>query len=460
MAVAYSGGRDSTALLHATLVQARDVGVQVLALHVHHGLSPNADAWLAHCERQCRRWARRGDAVTFVAHRLADKPAPGESVEAWAREARYKTLRAMAVARGAAVVLLAHHQRDQAETLLLQALRGAGVAGLSGMPSEVVRDGITWLRPWLGTPREVIEAYVRRHRLSFIDDDSNSDPRFARNRLRLQVWPALTGAFPHADASLAAAAAWAQEATAALHELAAIDLATVASTSGAPTSASPTTDALTTDAHGPNTLDIDAWLRLSDVRRSNALREWLRRSLGRPAEAALVTRLLTELSACRNAQWQAGGSELRSHKGQLICRPAPGAGAPAATRETVLSVRRAGAHALPGWGGSLRIERVSEGGVPLAWLACLDLLPRSGAERFQAGIGRPPRSLKLQFQAAGVPAWERDGPLVYSGGQLVFVPGLGLDARVIGLPGQALVSLRWVRRGVLPVATGRAKPTG
>ncbi len=460
MAVAYSGGRDSTALLHATLAQARAMGVQVLALHVHHGLSPNADAWLAHCERQCRRWARRGDAITFVAHRLADKPAPGESVEAWARQARYAALRTLAIEGGAAVVLLGHHQRDQAETLLLQALRGAGVAGLSGMPREVTRDGITWLRPWLGTPREVIDAYVRRHRLSFIDDDSNSDPRFARNRLRLQVWPALTGAFAHADASLAAAAAWAQEATAALHELAAIDLATVAPTTCAPTSASSSTDALTTDAHGPNTLDIDAWLQLSDARRSNALREWLRRSLGRPAEAALVTRLLAELPACRSAQWQAGGSELRSHKGLLICRSVPGAAASAASREVVLSVHRAGTHVLPGWGGSLRVERVSEGGVPLAWLAHLDLQPRSGAERFQAGIGRPPRSLKLQFQAAGVPAWERDGPLVYSGGQLVFVPGLGLDARVVGLPGQALVTLNWVPTGTACESTDRAKPSG
>jgi len=81
--------------------------------------------------------------------------------------------------------------------------------------------------------------------------------------------------------------------------------------------------------------------------------------------------------------------------------------------------------------------------VPLAWLGHVELRARSGGEQFQAGIGRPPRSLKKQYQAQGVPAWERDGPLLYSGGQLVFVPGLGLDARVIGLPGQPLVSLRW-----------------
>jgi tRNA(Ile)-lysidine synthase len=92
----------------------------------------------------------------------------------------------------------------------------------------------------------------------------------------------------------------------------------------------------------------------------------------------------------------------------------------------------------------MRVEHVREGGVPLAWLAHLELRKRSGGEQFQAGIGRPPRSLKKQFQDAGVPMWERAGPLVYSGGQLVFVPGLGLDSRVIGLPGQALAKLTWL----------------
>ena len=455
VAVAYSGGRDSTALLHATLAQAREIGVQVLALHVHHGLSSQADAWLAHCDAQCRRWAARGAVLAFQSHRLTAKPATGESVEAWARQERYQALRSMAIEHGVAVVLLAHHRRDQAETVLLQALRGAGVAGLSGMPREVQRDGVTWLRPWLGMPRDAIEGYVRRHRLRFIDDDSNGDARFARNRLRLQVWPALAGAFPQAEASLAAASAWAQEATAALRELAAIDLATIAPTAGSPTASAPTNH-----MHGPSPLDIDAWLRLSEARRSNALREWLRCGLGRPAEAMLVKRLLAELPACRSAQWQAGSSELRSHKGLLICRRVPGAATSCATRETAMSVHRAGTHALPGWGGSLRVERVSAGGVPMAWLARLDLQPRSGAERFQAGIGRPPRSLKLQFQAAGVPAWERDGPLVFSGGQLVFVPGLGLDARVVGLPGQALVTLRWVSQRAPGEPTRRAKPKG
>ena len=423
VAVAYSGGRDSTALLHAAIAAAAPLGIEVLALHVHHGLSANADAWLVHCEAQCQRWSRAGRRVEFVGHRLTDRPARGESVEAWARQARYHALCTVALAQGASLVLLAHHRRDQAETVLLQALRGAGLAGLSGMPRSVQRDGITWQRPWLDQPRAAIDAYTRRHRLQHIDDDSNADPRFARNRLRLQVWPALVGAFEHADAALATTAVWAQQANAALAELAALDLAHVAA---------------------PEGLQVRAWVELSAARRSNVLRAWIKAQQGASAPASLIERLCDELPKLRSARWPSGAAELRLHRGVLRCDLRPASTPAQAPRETQLSVRRAGSYALPGWSGSLQVERVRDGGVPLAWLAHLELRARAGAEQFQSGMGRPPRSLKKQYQDAGVPQWERVGPLVYSGGQLVFVPGLGVDARVIGLPGQALVNLRWL----------------
>lgn len=416
-------------MLHATLAGATRLGVDVLALHVHHGLSRNADAWLAHCEDQCRRWARRHPNLQLVSHRLTARPAEGESVEAWARRARYRVLREMALGQQVDVVLLAHHRRDQAETLLLQALRGAGVAGLSGMPRRVLRDGIEWQRPWLHQPREAIDAYVRRHRLKHIDDESNADTRFARNRLRHDVWPSLAKAFPHAEAALSTAADWAQEASAALEELARIDLVRVA------------VEVPSGTAIG---LALSPWLELSVPRRSNVLRAWLKARLGAPAAASLVTRLMAELPAVRSARWPVASGELQLHKAVLQHRASQPQPAPRVAREATLSVRCAGTFALPGWGGRLQVTRVTEGGVPLAWLAHLDLKPREGAEQFQAGMARPPRSLKKQFQSMGVPAWDRDGPLVYSGGQLVFVPGLGMDARVTGLPGQALVSLRWL----------------
>ncbi len=423
--MAYSAGRDSTALLHATARAAAEQGAQVVALHVHHGLSPHADEWLAHAQTQCALWAKQGLPVRLLSHRLNSKPAKGESIEAWARQARYRALRLMAAEAGAAVVLLAHHRRDQAETLLLQALRGAGVAGLAGMPRASERDGITWLRPWLSHSRDSIEAYVRLHRLRYVDDDSNADARFARNRLRLQVWPGLSAAFPQAEASLADAAAWAGEASACLADLASLDLAQVSSTAG---------------------LKVKAWCGLSAPRRSNALRAWLKVQTTRAAPASLVLRLQQELPSTGSAQWELPGGVLRRYRGHLryeISPISPSTHEAEKARAGTLSILRAGRFALTGWGGVLVAKRVKDGGVPLAWLAHLELRERAGGERFQAGIARPARSLKKQYQSAEVPAWEREGPLVYSGGQLVFVPGLGLDARVLALPGQAQMSLHW-----------------
>lgn len=209
VAVAYSGGRDSTALLHATARAASQTGglLCVHALHVHHGLSVHADAWLRHGRETCRRWAARGLPVQFHAERVRVALDGGASIEAAAREARYAALARMARAAGCDTVLLAHHREDQAETVLLQALRGAAAAGLAAMPRGIERDGLTWIRPWLAQPRAAIEAYVRRHRLAWIDDDSNTDTRYARNRLRHEVWPTLLQAFPQAPQVLGTLAA-------------------------------------------------------------------------------------------------------------------------------------------------------------------------------------------------------------------------------------------------------------
>ncbi len=421
VAVAYSGGRDSTALLHATLAAAAPLGLRVHAFHIHHGLSPQAEAWLEACRDQCSRWTKRGWLVSFAAERLAGRPRRGDSIEAWAREQRYEALRRLAQVHGVGLVLLAQHRLDQAETFLLQALRGAGVNGLAGMPRIVQRDAITWARPWLDQPREAIEAYVRTYRLRFVDDDSNADTRFARNRLRLQVWPALARAFTNADAALAQSATWAQQAQACLNELADIDLQAVASDRG---------------------LELRAWRELSEGRRSNALRAWFTQQSGQASPASLASRLLIELLRTGSATWPCPGGKLHSYRGVLTYRRghAPLAEVP---REAQLSVRRAGLYKLPGWAGELHVQRTAQGGVPLAWLGQLELRERSGGEQFQAGVGRPPRSLKKQYQSAGLAAWYRDGPLLFSGGQLVFVPGLGIDSRVLALPGQAQVALQW-----------------
>ena len=322
--VAFSGGLDSTALLHATVAAAAPLGVEVVALHVHHGLSPGADRWLQHARALCLRWARRGRPVAFAATNLEAKPGAGDSVEAWARDARYRALGRMAGAHGIDLVLLAHHRRDQAETFLLQGLRGGGVAALSAMPRAIRRQGITWARPWVALTREAIEAYARRHRLAHIEDDSNADPRFARNRLRLSVWPALTTAFPSAEVALAAAAGWAQEATALLAEIGEADLAA------------------TTDL---GSLDIALWRSLSPPRQSNLLRAWLRRAGGTVPPASLIERLMREVPERGARRWPLGRGELRSHRGRLRYErgeAAPGPAGSTAERNAVAVPRTGG----------------------------------------------------------------------------------------------------------------------
>jgi tRNA(Ile)-lysidine synthase len=425
VAVAYSGGRDSTALLHATRAAAGDLGIAVVALHVHHGLSPYAESWLAHCERQCQQWTARGTAVRFAATRLSGRPPRGMSVEAWARRERYAALRAMALAHGASLILLAHHEQDQAETFLLQALRGGGIAGLAAMPRIVAREGLTWARPWLRVPAGEVAAYVRRHRLRHIDDDSNADPRFARNRLRLTVWPALQREFPQVSQTLADTAAWAQEAHSCAETLAAIDLARL---------------------EKAGNLDLAAWSLLEPAaRRSNALRTWIKARAGQAPAATLVSRLLVELPATAPAQWSVGGMQLRRYRGRLSCEPATlAAGPPGSPRQDILAVSRTGTYAAPGWGGRLRIRSVIDGGTARSCLTKLRLVERRGGETFQAAPDRPARSLKKCFQALGIAAWQRDGPLIYAGEQLLYVPGLGIDARARAAAGEAQIAFDWL----------------
>lgn len=291
IAVAASGGRDSTALLHAVVRAAQPLGLRVNALHVHHGLQPAADAWAVHVREQCRRWG-----AAFHLARLEGAPAPAESVEAWARRERYAALAALARDAGCDAVLLAHHRQDQAETVLLQLLRSAGARGLAAMPAAVQRDGIHWLRPWRDQPRAAIEAYLRRHRLRWVDDASNADLRYARNRLRQQVWPALTAAFPGAEPVLAGAARRAAEEAQALRELAEADAA-----------------ACTLD----DALAVAAWRGLSAARRALLLRHLIERWCGRGAPETLVRRLLEELPACPSGQWPAPGGTLRLRRGRL-----------------------------------------------------------------------------------------------------------------------------------------------
>lgn len=266
--IACSGGADSVALLWAA--HARWPG-RCVALHVHHGLQAAADGFEACVRGLCSELG-----LPLQVARVDASAAPGQSPEDAARQARYQALAGLARAQGLGWVLLAQHADDQAETVLLALSRGAGLPGLAAMPEAFERHGQRFGRPWLAVPaRELREGLIARGR-RFVDDPSNSDARFTRNRIRAELLPAWAKSFPGFRAALARSAAHAAQAQRLLDELAAMDLLAV----GEP----------------PR---IAALQMLSRDRQANALRHWLRRAHGVAPSAAQMAELLDQVHDCR-----------------------------------------------------------------------------------------------------------------------------------------------------------------
>jgi tRNA(Ile)-lysidine synthase len=429
LVVAYSGGRDSTALLSlvCALRDRRAPGFgRPHAVHVHHGLHRDADSWVSHCEAQCAALkAPLTVQRVFVERR-------GLGVEAAAREARYQALAQAARELGARAVLTAHHLDDRLETFLLQWIRGAGLDGLSGMAParELDADGaspIVLLRPLLHVPRERIERYLQLKELAFIDDPGNSDLRFDRNAIRQQVMPELarlrSGFRAAAERSIELIAEGAE----ALHSLAREDL--LACTRDAPAS----------------TVRIDRLAMLLPARRTLVLREWLAQAgLKAPPRARLQQALQQAIGAGADARLliRIGDHELRRHRG-LLCLVAPRRGAvgPHAVQwqgEAELPV--------PSWGGALVFTRTSDEGFDARWLGAepLELRPRTGGERFKPHPTRPSKRLKQIFQEARIPEYERSAlPLVWRDGRLIYVAGVGPDVRMLVADGER-IRIDWV----------------
>lgn len=269
--VGFSGGLDSTVLLHllATDDDARVRGLR--AIHVHHGLHPDADAWAAHCERTC---ATLGIALDVV--RVEVRRDGGDGLEAAARSARHAAFEA-ALGDGETLVL-AHHQDDQAETFLLRALRGSGVDGLAAMrPWRAFGRGWLW-RPLLDTPRATLEAHAREHGLDWIEDPSNADDAHDRNFLRLRVLSLLRERWPHADASFARSAALQRDAATLLDDGDAAALAAVRCTD-------------------PGCIDATKLASLPAPRRARVLRRWITDNGLPPLPAEGIARIERDLLA-------------------------------------------------------------------------------------------------------------------------------------------------------------------
>ncbi|MHB0917066.1 MAG: tRNA lysidine(34) synthetase TilS [Thiobacillus sp.] len=417
LVLALSGGLDSTVLLHALVALRDQHPFELRAVHVHHGLSPHADDWADFCTRLCAAYA-----VQSSIHHVAIARDDAAGIEAAARRERQRLFAAL----DADFLLTAHQRDDQAETFLLQVLRGAGPKGLAAMAELQPRPG--WrpaqLRPLLGIGRAELQGYAQSHDLTWVDDESNRDIRYRRNALRQQVMPLLAEHFPGSGATLARAAALQADAASLLDDLARIDAL----------------EAITADR-----LDCAVLGRLSTPRARNLLRYFIEQH-GQPMPSA--RRLDEALHQLRDAQADArvrvrlGAVEVWRFRGGAYL--APLAPAPA---EPVVWQGEASLW-VPAAGVSVQLEAVTGAGLKRDVLAAgeVTLGVRQGGERLRLHAGGPHRSLKNLLQEHAIPPWQRDRlPLLWCDGRLAWAAGIGLDADLLASPGEA---------GLLPCVAG------
>ena len=270
LAVAYSGGADSTALLHAC---AQRWPGQVYAIHVHHGLQDAADGFAAHCRATCGKLQ-----VPLVVVHVDARPAPGDSPEDAARRHRYAALTAHALTafdRPMASIALAQHADDQVETLLLALSRGAGLPGLAAMPAHWQRGGLDWNRPLLQVAGPHIRQWLVAQGVDWVEDPTNTDLRYTRNRIRQQLLPVLEQVFPQFRGTFARSSQHAAQAQQVLVAQAQVDLQTV----GVPP-------------------QIKAVQALPVERQAHVLRQWLLQIHGATPSAAQLQELLRQLRHC------------------------------------------------------------------------------------------------------------------------------------------------------------------
>lgn len=412
--VALSGGRDSVVLLHALnrMVATDTLPISLSALHVHHGISPNAEAWTEFCAEFCRQCK-----VPLSIVRVDVPRDSGEGLEAAARRMRHAVFADCA----ADWLALAHHRDDQAETVLLNILRGAGVAGAAGMLAERTQlRGPVIVRPLLDVPRSVVEDYAAEHALRWIEDESNTDLHYRRNFLRRDVLPRLEEKFPGAQKSLARAAGHFAEGAVLLDDLAAIDHAALITPEGR--------------------LDLNGFNALSPARARNLLRfAWIAAGFRAPdtrwVEEAL--RQLANTDALSETCLATSDGELHVYRREIhIVRHSP------SLPEDLLW---AGETELPWADGRVRFMPVTGSGIRRSLLDTGDVIlkPRHGGERLKPDAKRPRRSLRKLLQEKAIPPWERAClPFLWVGGQLAWVGGLGVESAFACEPGE---------EGILPV---------
>ena len=395
IAVALSGGLDSVVLLDTVCkAHAKNKSAEIYAFHIHHGLQKQADDWLIFCEKLAKKYQIHFD------FRLLHFSKEEGNIEANARAGRYEALEDLCAEYDINDIFLAHHQNDQAETVLLQLLRGAGVAGLAAMPASrklKTTDGkITLWRPLLDQSKKQLEAYAKKHKLKWVEDPSNQDSKYRRNAIRKTVITALEKIQPEAIANLARSAALLGEAQGLLDRLATQDGKTILLKNG---------------------IQLKQVLELAkkDLPAvNNVLRYWLKASgLTMPSQERLAAwwRDLEAVKADAQLEWAHDERVIRLWRGTLqVVNDTVG--------EWVFK-------SIPSSSKTL--------GLPSKWVkeaqqkGQITQVNRSGSEKIQIKAKTPRKTLKNLFQEGDIPPWQRKAPLLFINGDLIAVAGVGLS---------------------------------
>jgi tRNA(Ile)-lysidine synthase len=411
LVIAYSGGLDSTVLIHALAVS-RDVhGKSLLAVYVDHGLHEDSGRWGDHCES----FASSLD-VEFTGLAVDVMTDAGKGSEAAARTARYDVFRSLI--QESDWLLSAHHKDDQAETLLLNLMRGSGPSGLAGI-GEIQPFGLGWLvRPLLPFSQSELRNYATQHELSWIDDPSNDDRQFDRNFLRHEILPRLEERWPGVSGRLQQSAVLASEAATMLDQLADDDLQAL--------------------ADRPDRLSLDTLRALPPERQRNVIR-YVVRELGLPAPPATQLRsILADLLPAREdaqplVQWK--GAEVRRYRDRVYILSEDRS----ALQQSAMTVTSKGLDLGAGM-GELQLDTGAAQGLAGAVVdAGLEVRFRSGGEEIKPAGQLHTRKLKKLLQDEGIVPWMRDRlPLLYSGGELVAVADLWLASAAVAEPGVAV----------------------
>ncbi|HQT25260.1 MAG TPA: tRNA lysidine(34) synthetase TilS [Burkholderiales bacterium] len=402
-----SGGLDSIVLLHVLKGLESPLGFSLSCVHVNHKISENAGIWAKFCEDQCRILD-----VPIVIEEVDISPHLSSGIEAAARTARYAVFEKLDADR----IVLAHHRDDQAETVLLQLFRGAGLDGLAAMGESVPFGKKTVLRPFLSLSRREIEAYARERGLEWIEDESNANPGYDRNFVRHMLFPVIEARFPAFRETVSRSARHFAESSRLLEELAEID---------------------GSDAIRDGRLDVSSLSRLSPSRARNLLRHYLALEGMRMPSSRRLEEMLRQF-ASKGACVAHDGREIRCYRGFVhVVDAFP------VSRDFRNNWEGESRMDIPELGGILRFEN-GENGLDPGKLFDVNVRGRQGGEHLRTHAHRPTKRLKHLFQEKGIPPWQRDRmPLLYCGDHLVWVPGLGMDPDYRSDPGKSGLVPSW-----------------